>query len=163
MAGHDIGAWSDFGVAVVGAAAALTGLLFVAVSINLERILSHPTLPTRAGQTLVLFATPLLVSILVLVPGQGGGALGAELIGAGVLSGAALLALSRPAGSEESAASVALARVLPSVGTGGCLLAAGVSLVAGGGGGLLWIVPATVLALAGGLTNACVLLVEIQR
>jgi hypothetical protein len=30
----DLEAWSDYGLAVVGAAAALTGLLFVAVSVN---------------------------------------------------------------------------------------------------------------------------------
>ncbi len=30
----DINAWTDYGAAVVGGAAALTGLLFVAVSVN---------------------------------------------------------------------------------------------------------------------------------
>jgi hypothetical protein len=30
----DIRAWSDYGVAIVGAAAVLVGLLFVAVSVN---------------------------------------------------------------------------------------------------------------------------------
>jgi hypothetical protein len=32
--GFDIPAWSNYGVAVVSGAAALTGLLFVAVSVN---------------------------------------------------------------------------------------------------------------------------------
>jgi hypothetical protein len=41
--------WENFLVAETGAAAALAGLLFVAVSINLSRIVSYPGLPGRAG------------------------------------------------------------------------------------------------------------------
>ena len=51
MTGADINEWSDFGVGVAGATAALTGLLFVAVSINLDRILQYRTLPRLAGAT----------------------------------------------------------------------------------------------------------------
>jgi hypothetical protein len=42
--------WDNFFVAEVGAAAALSGLLFVAVSINLTRILAIPHLPARAAE-----------------------------------------------------------------------------------------------------------------
>lgn len=42
MAGYDGSAGFEFGVAVVGAAAALSGLLFVAMSINIERIVRSP-------------------------------------------------------------------------------------------------------------------------
>jgi hypothetical protein len=55
--------WSDFSVAVVGAFAALTGLLFVAVSINLDQILAMGTLAGRALSTMILFVVPLLVGI----------------------------------------------------------------------------------------------------
>ena len=40
--------WTDFFVAEVGAAAALAGLLVVAISINLKQIMSFPLLPGRA-------------------------------------------------------------------------------------------------------------------
>ena len=40
-------------VGIAGAGAALTGLLFVAVSINLERILSLPLVPGRAAPKLI--------------------------------------------------------------------------------------------------------------
>ena len=75
----DIEAWSDYGVAVVGAAAALTGLLFVAVSINSAWFSSSAAHRGRAGQALVLFVVPLATGILLLIPGQTTAALGVEI------------------------------------------------------------------------------------
>ena len=46
--------WSDFLVASSGASAALAGLVFIGISINLTRILDGPGLPGRAGQTIVV-------------------------------------------------------------------------------------------------------------
>jgi hypothetical protein len=40
-------------LAITAAAATLAGRLFVAVSINLQRILSFKNLPARAAQTLI--------------------------------------------------------------------------------------------------------------
>lgn len=102
----DVGEWADFAVATAGASAALTGLVFVAVSINLARILEYPDLPARTGQTLVLFLAPLFLSLLVLARGQGIRALGVELVVLGLVVGAILFALSRrPAGQETKASS----------------------------------------------------------
>jgi hypothetical protein len=47
------GDWANFFVAEVGASAALTGLLVVAISINLARILSFAQLPERAAEGLI--------------------------------------------------------------------------------------------------------------
>ncbi len=77
--------WENFFVAEVGAAAALTGLLFVAVSINLTKILSFPQLPGRAGESIVMLMGALMVSTFGLVPHQPRIALGAEIIGVGLL------------------------------------------------------------------------------
>ena len=83
---YDAAQWAEFGVAVVGATAALAGLLFVAVSINIERILRFPTLPRMAATTLILFGTALFAGILLLVPGQTHRALGTELLLLGILA-----------------------------------------------------------------------------
>ena len=64
MAGYEIERWSDFAVMLGGAFAALAGLLFVAVSINVREIVGTTGLPARALETLVLFTTPLLPAAL---------------------------------------------------------------------------------------------------
>jgi hypothetical protein len=51
MRGYDLADWEPFFSAIIAAAAALTGLLFVAVSINLDRILRGAKfLPARAAR-----------------------------------------------------------------------------------------------------------------
>jgi modulator of FtsH protease len=64
---------------------ALAGLLFVALSINLDRILKGPGLPGRAGEAIVLLLTVLVACTFGLVPGQSPRVLGAELLGFGLL------------------------------------------------------------------------------
>jgi len=76
--------WHDLFVGVAGAAAALTGLLFVSLSINLQQILKQVWLPRRAGLTVMLLFETLVIAILGLVPGQSSVALGVELLGLGV-------------------------------------------------------------------------------
>jgi hypothetical protein len=157
--------WSEFAVAVVGAAAALTGLLFVAVSINIERILAFPALTSRSASTMMLFALPVLVGTLLLVPDQSSSALGLELIITGVAAGAGLLWTNRPAkrGEHEPQVSWLLLRFATSITIPAFLLVAGVSLLVGAGGGLYWVVPAVLEAFVGGLAAVWVLLVEIRR
>jgi hypothetical protein len=62
--------WGGFGTTAATAAATLTGLLFIAVSINLRQILTDRPLPGRAAQTLVFFALPLIFALLLVVPDQ---------------------------------------------------------------------------------------------
>jgi modulator of FtsH protease len=69
MRSHSPADWQSFFVAIVGAAAALTGLLFVAVSINLENIIKDGSmLPTRAAETLASLLFVMVAAALTLVP-----------------------------------------------------------------------------------------------
>ncbi len=80
MAAYDVQEWTDLFVATAGAAAALAGLVFVAVSINIERILKFEGLPERALETVLTLSLVVLVSIACLIPGQSVAALGIELL-----------------------------------------------------------------------------------
>jgi hypothetical protein len=165
MSGYQTAPWSDFSVAVVGASAALTGLLVVAVSINVERILAGDALTGRSLNAMVLFVVPLVVGVLVLVPGQPRTGLGVELALTGAAAGGCLLRINRPGsrGTLEPLLSWVLVRLLPSATITGGLLAAGVSLLAGAGGGLYWVVPVVLVSFLGGLATAWVLLIEVRR
>ncbi len=165
MGGYEAARWADFAVGVAGATAALAGLLFVAVSVNIQRIMQFAYLPARAGQTLIMLITPLLVSIFLLVPGQPRDLLGSELIGLGLIVGGMLIWLNRPGtkSREETWAMWVAGRFGPAVLTSTLIVIAGTSLVAQSGGGLYWLAPAVLLAILAGLGNAWVLLVEILR
>jgi hypothetical protein len=157
--------WADFGVATAGAAAALAGLLVVAVSINLRRILQFPHLPHRAAQTLILLGLPLITALLLIVPGQPDAALGCEYLVIGLAVGTYLLVtdLRVPISENETRRTWLAGRIVPDAVTGGCLAVAGVTLLTQGGGGLYWLVPAVLAAFLFGMLNAWVLLVEILR
>ncbi len=157
--------WTEFGESVATASAALAGLLFIAVSINLRQILEIASLPSRAAQTLILFATPLVAALLLIVPGQARLALGLELLATGLVIGGAQVWLDLHAkrGPEDTIWRRMLGRVFPSVLSCACLGLAGATLIPAAGGGLYWLVPSVLAALIFGLINVWVLLVEILR
>jgi hypothetical protein len=66
---YDPERWHDFATSFAGAAGALVGLAFAAISFNLDAILRYKTLSGRAVETLVFFAYPLAASLLLQVPG----------------------------------------------------------------------------------------------
>jgi modulator of FtsH protease len=72
-------------MAQVGASAALAGLIFVGLSINMSRVLSLPRVPERGLQTITVLLTVLLVSSLQLVPGQTTQEIGLEMLAIGAV------------------------------------------------------------------------------
>jgi modulator of FtsH protease len=156
--------WHDFFVGTIGASAALTGLLFVAISINLQQILKYSELPGRAAGTLGILLCALVVSGFALAPGQGNRALGLEIAFAGAAIVVQAVWVTRKRlnkGREERSWAVEhlVSMLLPSL----AFLAGGLSLITGGGGGLYWVLSAILLAFVVASINAWVLLVEIMR
>jgi hypothetical protein len=155
----------SFSVAIVSGAAALTGLLFVAVSINLQAIVRYgKVLPARAGETLATLLFVMITAALALVP-QNTRLLGLEI---GVL-GLSLLAITLTTQirhRRQSPYSPLYWSFSRMVATGAATVPgtlAGVSLAAHWGGGLYWLVPTAVGGIAGAAWSAWVLLVEIIR
>jgi hypothetical protein len=165
MFAYDPSEWTDLFVATASASAALAGLVFVAVSINLERILAFRGLPERALETLLFLVSVLLISVVALVPGQSHVALGVELLVVSLAIDAIVMrqptiqvedgeAMRR--GWRVSRWALRLVATVP-------FLIGAVSLIARSGGGLYWLVAGIVLAIAAAVANAWVLLVEILR
>jgi modulator of FtsH protease len=164
LTAFEISDWKDLFVATAGASAALAGLVFVALSINIDRILSNEGLPERALQTVLLLLSVVLVSIIALIPGQSRVALGVELLVEALVFGAVIAILFRRSlPPSSSPRSWRLSRqIVMATGTVP-LIIGGASVLAHTGGGLYWTVGGIIFAIAGAVMNAWVLMVEILR
>lgn len=162
-AAFDLSRWEAFAVAVVGAAAALAGLLVVAVSINVARILELPAVISRLVGTLALFAGILAIGTVLLVPGQGVRWAGVEIVVIAVALLAALVRLKISTRSQKRYGAGTTIAEWIGIGAAAFLLAAGVTCLLSAGGGLYWLVPAVLVGFTIGLANAWVALVEILR
>ena len=169
--------WANFATVTGSAAGALTGLLFVAVSLNRDRIVGHVGLRAEAAQTLVLFLVALLLAVLLVLPGMSARTLGVVLVVVALVSGTVLILLGRekpargpderrgrpasrdgePARFSYLSAEDQLYRLLdtvsPNLFSMLCIIIAGCLQLAGGDG-LYWLAAAVVLALGGGVVNA---------
>ncbi len=159
--------WVAFATVAGAAAASLTGLLFVAVSIRIDVIGPSPELRNRSAQTLLLFGTVVVISIVLAIPGQAHGSLGAELIALGAMAGAGMLALDRRArsGAEGAGAHTvghALDVIAPNAVTSVLVLVSGALVAAGVHAGLYVLVVPVIAALVGGVASAWLLLTRIS-
>ena len=158
-------AWGNFFFAQVGASAALVGLMFVAVSINLNKILASPRLPSRAFEGLSILVSIMILSSLMLVPDQPTTLLGVEVlvVGAGIWFLVTRINIRNYQKTDVQYRRLAFRNIilnqlalLPSI-------IGGISIIIWGFNGLYWLVPAFILSFIKSLLDSWVLLIEINR
>jgi modulator of FtsH protease len=165
-----MGDWHDFFVTAAQAAAALAGLIFVGVSINLEMIMANPRygLAGRALEALVLLVAVLIVTCLLLVPAQETVVAGLAVLVVAIADWAAivviqLLQLRNWHSLETTLRPYFVTRVVLGQVATLPLVAAGIAVLSWGVSGLYLLVAGVILSFLVAGANAWILLVEIQR
>jgi hypothetical protein len=157
--------WQTFFAVQAGAAATLTGLVFVAVSINLSRIIEVRGLPGRAVESLLQLLQVFFVSAMALVPRQSLAALAGEILVVSVASWVIqTIAQMRYARTRVGHPRLwLLSRTVMSQISTMPFWVAGILLAVRNPGGLYWLVPGIAFSFVAGVMSAWVLLVEILR
>src|SRR5829696_6610193 len=138
--------------------------------INLQKIVSDPSsgLAGRAAEALILLVGVLLTSVLVLVPAQGAGVLGVEVLVVGLAAWGWIVAIQLPllrhwGGMRPDLRGPFVVRVVLGQVATLPLVMAGVAVLWVGPGGLYWLMAGTIFSILAALFEAWVLLVEINR
>jgi hypothetical protein len=146
-------------------AATLSGLVFVAVSINLKTVLTSPGLPGRAAESLAQFLQVFFVSTVALIPGQTPGALAAEIIVVALLcwalQGASQIRYARSKSGHPKW--WLIVRIVQTHLGSIPLFIAAILLFFVSPAGLYWLVPGFLFSFLAGVMNAWILLIEINR
>jgi hypothetical protein len=155
--------WSNFLIAETGAAAALAGLIFVAVSINLSKIIEYQGVAGRAAEALALLIGVLFIGTFGLAPNQSGRILGSEFVAVGGLLW--LMTVRFHVGQffrRQPWWWLASRALLCQVATLSFCIA-GILLILGRPSGMYWLIPGCVVSFLSATTSAWVLLIEVLR
>jgi hypothetical protein len=155
--------WATFFSAELAALATLTGLVVVAISINLPRILSYAHLPTRAGEALIGPVGAITVTSLVLIPGQPALLLGGEVILIGLVMVIAPVVFQARAWPVRRDAWERYTRALSTTGFSLPFVIGGALVFEGAQSSLYWIAAGDILGIIAVVLSAWVLMVEILR
>jgi len=157
--------WNTLLAVQAGAAATLTGLVFVALSINLSRILAVPGLPGRGAESIMQFLQVFLISTVALIPRQPKRIFAIEVLVIAAASWCAQVAVQvyylkvrtgHPWAWFVNRAVMSQFATIP-------FGVAGITLLLGVPGAIYWLVPGFVFSFLAGVVSAWVLLVEILR
>ncbi|MGO2097781.1 MAG: hypothetical protein ACTH2J_11440 [Candidatus Microbacterium stercoravium] len=156
--------WSEFNVAMAGASAALAGLVIVAASVNIDKIIRARTLTARLGAAIASLVLALTASAVALMPGIDLTWYGIILLVSTLMAGVFTTHATRSIVSDpdpERGARVAKSVLgfLPIV----AYVAAGVALIVGSSSGLVIAAVGCLLAVISALVVSWVVLVEVLR
>ncbi|HUI51806.1 MAG TPA: hypothetical protein VLX60_08485 [Terriglobales bacterium] len=158
--------WTNFFITSAGAASALAGLVFVAVSVNVNQLIEFSHLLPRAAATIAALILILVSSVAALIP-QSAPALGGEIVLFAAMCWLLKLRSAqqafvggakwhRPRFEAYSETLVGQAQLLP-------FFVGGVLLLAHQPAGLYWVAGGILAIFVFSMMNAWILLVEILR
>ena len=165
---YETGPWHDFFITTGGAAAALAGLLFVAMSLRAREIMANRFFSGRAIGTLMSLASQLLISASALIPGQPLRLLGVEVEVTALLF-IVFIAIGQVRDRESTmprVASTLTHRLMERLGGGVWLVlfnAAGISLIVRAGGGLYLLAAVMFFMFAWNIYIAWILITEVSE
>jgi hypothetical protein len=169
VTGYSTESWGDFFLAAAGAAAVLTGLIFVAVSVNIRPVLEADErsggnfLTGRALEALVALLNVLVISVVGLTPTIPDGVLAAVILVVAAESAISPVNALRAGRNQLSVRGADLLRMVTAFTLTAGLAVAGITLAAHHGGGLFWLPAVFVMAVFIAAINSWVLLVEVLR
>lgn len=157
--------WTSYLSAQAGAAATLTGLVFVSVSINLSKILSIPGLTGRAAESLMQFFGVLIISTTALIPHQSITTLATEILvlGSALWLFQTVLQVRYLMSHSGHPLYWIITRIIQTQFASIPFCIAGIQLLRGSPNGLYWLAPGFIFSFIAGAMSAWVLLVEILR
>jgi hypothetical protein len=158
--------WANFFVAAAGASSALAGLVMVAISVNIGKIVNYRQLPARAGAAIAMLILILITSMASLMR-QPVSALGCEILAAAAWAWVLQVwtarqvilghhETKRPLVETVRSVIISQLQIAP-------FLVGSVLLLFGSESGLYWIGAGMMLTFIFAVMESWVLLVEIRR
>ena len=161
---EQIGTWSDFNVAMVGATAALAGLVIVAASVNIGDIIKAASLTARLAAGIAGLVLALVGSAIGLVPEVGPVAYGVAMSAFAVGAGAFQVQASRQIYANRHPANrLRWVKALVGFVAPAAYLAGGIMLAVGQPAGLVWFAIGSIVAIVTALLVSWIVLVEVLR
>jgi hypothetical protein len=162
---YSFGPWGSFFVAVATAGSALCGLVFVGLSLKLERIKQSPALVGRGGEALALLLFTLIFSLICLVPSISPRIAGVLILVCGLFLWLFVTNLHRTAYHEQKETLLAYLTIRITIAQVATIpiIVSGISLIFKAGGGLAWLAFGLAMCVVVAVFDAWVLTIEIVR
>ena len=157
--------WENFFLGQLGASAALTGLVFVGISINLKKIMESSFLPNHALEAVVAFVSTLFIAFLMLIPQQSFLTYGIEVLFVGLLNWILVTYFHMdtlrkvPTTYRRDIVRIFVIYQMAAL----SFVAAGIIFLIWGANGFYWIVAASLLSYLAAFIDTWLLVVEINR
>lgn len=160
----DVGAWSEFNVAMAGATAALAGLVIVAASVNITRIVGTATLTSRLAAAIAALLLALVASGTGLIPDVNTTAYGIVVLACTLAAAwfqvhATRVIFRDPEPAQHARGAKAAVGFLPIL----AYLAAGVALMSDHPSGLVLAAIGCLIAIVSAVLISWIVLVEVLR